>query len=445
MENTRTRVRIITMLAAAILVCAGFAYQIYRMAAQYKEALEVSYLRAMEDLTTYTENISTTLTKSIYTGTPAQLNALTAKLWKESSAAKAALSQIPSSRFNLENTYKFLAQVGEYAVSLAKKAENGQEITAEERQNLLALSEYAENLEQSLLNAQYEVRSGRMTIGAAETMAANMGTDAAPDLAEDLAEFEEGFTAYPTLIYDGPFSDHLLKKEPEWLKGTEEVTLAQAREKAAAAFNVDSGKMRNESDEEGQMPSFTFSFDNRTAAITKQGGYLSYLTDPRQPAHTSLSPEEAVAKAENYLNWLKIPDMAMTYYEIAGNILTANFAYQQGDVRCYPDLIKISVAMDDGGILSFDARGFLTNHKERELPSPAITPEKAQESVSGALTVDSSQLALIPSDGEMERLCYEFHCQAEDGQQLLVYVNAETGAEEQILILSIDENGTLVI
>lgn len=194
MENIRTRVRIITMGAAAVLICAGLAFQNYQMAQQYKTALEVSYLRAMEDLTTYTENISTTLTKGIYTGTPAKLNALTAQLWKEASAAKVALSQIPSGRFNLENTYKFLAQVGEYAVSLAKKAESGQQLTDEERENLQTLSDYADNLEQSLLNAQMEIRSGRMTIGAAETAASNMDAEAAPDLAEDLAEFEEGFT-----------------------------------------------------------------------------------------------------------------------------------------------------------------------------------------------------------------------------------------------------------
>lgn len=445
MDNVRARVRIITMGAAAVLICAGIAFQNYTTAQKYKTALEVSYLRAMEDLTSYTENIAVTLTKGIYTGTAAQLNALTTKLWKEAAAAKVALSQIPTSRFNLENTYKFLAQVGEYAVSLAKKAETGQELTDEERDNLQTLSDYADSLEQSLLAAQAQVRNGRMTIGAAEEMASDMDAGAAPDLAEDLAEFEEGFTAYPTLIYDGPFSDHLLQKEPERLKDAEEVSLAEARQKAARAFNVDSGMMRNESDEEGQMPSYTFSFDGRTAAVTKQGGFLSYLTDPRQPGEILLTDEEAVAKAENYLNWLEIPDMTMTYYEIAGNILTANFAHTQDGVVCYTDLIKISVAMDDGGILSFDARGYLTNNRTRELPSPALTEEEAMESVSPALTVQDSRLAVIPSDGEMERYCYEFQCQAEDGQQLLVYVNAETGAEEQILLLSVSENGTLTI
>ncbi|MGI5893254.1 MAG: germination protein YpeB [Candidatus Merdivicinus sp.] len=445
MTNIRSRVRLITFITAAILLCAGMAYQNYQTAQQYKTALEVSYLRAMEDLSTFTENISTTLVKSRYAGTPAQLNTLTAKLWKDSSSAKAVLAQIPTSRYNLENTYKFLAQVGEYAISLGKKSENGQKLSDEDRENLLTLSNYADQLEESMLIIQDEVRNGRMTIGTAETMASDMQTNAAPDLAEDLAEFEEGFTAYPTLIYDGPFSDHLLQVEPKRLADAEKISLADAREKAAQAFNVDSGMMANESEEHSNMPSYTFSFENRSAAITMQGGYLSYLTDPRQPSETILTIEEATAKAQNYLNWLKIPDMELTYYEIADNILTANFAYTEGDVLFYTDLIKISVAMDDGGILGFDARSYLTNNYQRNLPAPKISEEEAKKSVSSALTIEDARLAVIPSDGQQERYCYEFHCISDQEDELLVYINADTGAAEQMLILMIDENGTLVI
>ena len=445
MWSTRTRVRLITFLLATVVVFGGLAWQSWQVAVQYKTALEVSYLRAMEDLAAYTENISSALTKGIYAGTPAQLNALTAKLWKESSAAKVALSQIPTSHYNLENTYKFLAQVGEYAVSLAKKAENGEKLTNEERENLKKLSDYADLLEESMLVIQDEVRNGRMSLYQAENMAADIQTDASPSIGEDLAEFEEGFTAYPTLIYDGPFSDSLLQIEPRRLADAADITLAEAREKAAAAFNVDSGIMSNESEEHSNMPAYTFSFENRSAAITMQGGYLCYLTDPRQPVETKITADEAVAKAENYLNWLKIPDMQLTYYEIAENILTANFACVQNSVIVYTDLIKVSVAMDDGGILGFDARAYLTSNTEREIPNPSLSEEEAAESVSTALTIDKTNLAIIPSDGQQERFCYEFHCTGDDGTQLLVYVNTETGAEEQILILMIDENGTLVI
>jgi uncharacterized membrane protein YkoI len=44
-----------------------------------------------------------------------------------------------------------------------------------------------------------------------------------------------------------------------------------------------------------------------------------------------------------------------------------------------------------------------------------------------------------------ERFCYEFKCTAPDGQQVLVYINAYTGREEQILLLEINRNGTLTV
>ena len=40
-------------------------------------------------------------------------------------------------------------------------------------------------------------------------------------------------------------------------------------------------------------------------------------------------------------------------------------------------------------------------------------------------------------------LTYEYLCQAENGEEVLVYLNADTGMEEQILILLRSDNGVL--
>ena len=40
-----------------------------------------------------------------------------------------------------------------------------------------------------------------------------------------------------------------------------------------------------------------------------------------------------------------------SYYSVADHICTVNFAAQQNGVTCYPDLIKVSVAMDNGSIV----------------------------------------------------------------------------------------------
>ena len=138
--------------------------------------------------------------------------------------------------------------------------------------------------------------------------------------------------------------------------------------------------------------------------------------------------------------------MKPSYYEITGNLLTANFVAVQDGVILYPDLIKVGVALDNGEILSLDARGYLMNHTDRAATlSPTLTREAAQASVSDVLTVKKANLCVIPSDGLTEDLCWEFSCEASDGTQVLVYVNAHTGVEEQLLILLISEDGQLTV
>ncbi|HAN44654.1 MAG TPA: hypothetical protein DCP97_04605 [Ruminococcaceae bacterium] len=120
-----------------------------------------------------------------------------------------------------------------------------------------------------------------------------------------------------------------------------------------------------------------------------------------------------------------------------------NFAGIQDKVTLYTDLIKVGVALDNGQIVFYDARGYITNHRKRELEAPKISAEQAAKSVSKNLMITSSKLALIPSMGLNELLTYEFRTKAPDGKNVLVYVNAITGAEEKILILLETETGVL--
>jgi hypothetical protein len=51
---------------------------------------------------------------------------------------------------------------------------------------------------------------------------------------------------------------------------------------------------------------------------------------------------------------------------------------------------------------------------------------------------------VIPLDNGLEAQCYEFHCESsETGDEVLIYVNSQTGAEENILLLLYSDGGTL--
>ena len=52
---------------------------------------------------------------------------------------------------------------------------------------------------------------------------------------------------------------------------------------------------------------------------------------------------------------------------------------------------------------------------------------------------------MIPTAGLNEVLCYEFQCSSQSGDRVMVYINVETGLEEQILILLMTDGGILVM
>ena len=58
------------------------------------------------------------------------------------------------------------------------------------------------------------------------------------------------------------------------------------------------------------------------------------------------------------------------------------------------------------------------------------------------LQISSEGLAIIPTEFQTEILCYEFKGKVDD-KEFLVYINAENGREEDILIIINTPNGTL--
>ena len=100
--------------------------------------------------------------------------------------------------------------------------------------------------------------------------------------------------------------------------------------------------------------------------------------------------------------------------------------------------------MSNGDIVFFDARGYITNNKPREIISPPHTINEAQEILDDQLNVKSSALALIPSSGGYEKLCYEFLCEAKEKREILVYIGAETLIEEDIFLVFKTNGGSLI-
>lgn len=441
--SKRTLARIVSFSLAiiAVLGASNIIYMNRLRSAGNK--IEYGYMLAVEDLAESADKLSVSLTKGMYSASEKMLSELSSELISDSYRARDALSRLPVSDVDLEKTEKFFSQVGNYASALAKKASDGDEPSYEDYSKMNMLCESAQKLSELLWQMRAELLSSDSSVTELFKEVAQ-GADSL--VGDGFAEIEDAFENTPKLIYDGPYSDHILDKEPRMCKDAPEVSGEDAIQKAAQSCGVEAWELKeSEYPEDSKMPSYRFEGDGVSCAVTQNGGYICYMLKSRHPSSSEITPEEAKEYAQAYLESLGIQSMETTYYESYDNVCTINFAYNDDGVTCYTDLIKVAVALDNGEILGFDARGFIVNHYDRRLEEPALSVMECQEKLSPMLSVVGSSLAVIPSDSVEEKLCREFKCQSSDGKTVLVYVNCQTGDEEDILILRELEGSVLTV
>lgn len=443
----------VSFTAAAFAVSVGFGVQGYARAEDYRRQLDNGYRQAFTELTTAAGELDAALEKVTYATTPSLFASLCAQAYAKALAAQTALGELPYGNVELEQTAAFFAKAGDYATAMARGAGAEGVCTDENRETLRGLAAAAGELSATLQELQLQLDGGALhpeDVAAVEARLAAAAEDGGQITGGSAFQtVEADFPQVPTLIYDGPFSEHLSSRTPQMLEGLPQVTEEEARRAAAAFAGLRAEVFTPTSDGAGNLPAWGFSAladgGELYVEITKQGGQVLQMLSSRPVGEAALSRKEGVEQAAAFLDAHGYQDMAPSYFLEGDGILTVHFAPVLDGVYCYPDLVKVGVALDNGDVVSFEAHGYLMNHGAREPAAPAVSADEAAERVDPSLTVLSRQLALIPTGGEYEVLCHEFKCQNADGGHVLVYVNAATGQQERILLLLEDENGTLVI
>ena len=365
-------------------------------------------------------------------------------VWRESNLAQSYLGMLPIESQELENTEKFLNQVSEYSYSLSRKNIEGESLTDEEIGKIKELYNYSNDLSNTLNEMSDELNGGIMS------WEALMKNDEGAEIAE-VSTFdvvEENFHEYTGLIYDGAFSEHITSSEKKGLTG-EEIDEETAKQKAEEFIGKNNVKntQNNGFVENGDIPVYRFEIttnDNKIIglSISKKGGHVVFLNYNRDVSEEKISAEEAIEIGKNFLNEKGFSNMQQTYYLKNNGFITVNYAYKQGDVLIYSDLIKVKIALDNGEIMGLETTGYLNCHYERQIPTPKISIDDARTNLSDKIEIKSEGLAMIPTEWKTETFCYEFKGKVED-IDFIAYINAETGEEEDILLITNTPNGTL--
>ncbi|MBM7853775.1 germination protein YpeB [Desulfohalotomaculum tongense] len=443
------------LLGIVLLAAVGFwGYRQYQMRQDMETLLNNKYQMAFFNMKTHVNNLETSLAKSLVASGHGEDAAIFSEIWLRSDMAQENLTQLPVSSAVTEKTAKFLAQVGDYAYTISRDVIDGRGLKEQHWNTLNRLYRQASELNKDLNDMESRLVDGKLTLselraGARKDINKGQGPD------RDFESINRNMQTYPTLIYDGPFSDHLENRKPEGLRG-KKITADRAKNIALKfidkANNDYTAKVTGKN--KGRIGAYTVELIPRndknnklpryTCDVSLQGGKVIWYLGSRDVKTGGMTVEQAKEKARRFLESRGIKNMKDTYFSKQGGTVTIQFAAVQDDVMIYPDQVKCTVALDDGRVLGYEASQYWMGHKDRDIPQPKLSREEAQKKLNERMNVRSSRLAIIPKANYDEVLCWEFIGRLNQNDYL-VYINAETGKREKVLMLVDTPNGKLTM
>ena len=442
--SKRTLARIITFVSAAAVALALFTGTAVYKALQYERKSEAMYQKNLTAANEYLNDMTDSILKGIYSESAADQSSMCADVWMNAYEAKNAISSLPIADLDMEKCYAFLSKTAEFARATEKQIAAGSKIDERAHQTFLTIQKKTASLAGDFGKIQKIYQSGDEKIAGGIDFSFEMPKTIASAAAtsESLNTLNKNLSNAPKLIYDGPFSDAVNEKEPLMLRGEKEITLKKATEVAERFLKDKNGILTAAGMKKGNLPCYTFTKGNTYVEISVRGGKVVSFNTSDAPAKTNLSEKEGIKTAARFLNQMGYKRMKCDYYETANHMYMMNFHYMAGAVNCYTDLIKVKVNAETGKVCGFDAAGYLTHHKKRTFSFP-LTAAQAQKAVSKYLSIKNVKKALIPNAAEQEVLCYEYRCVSPEKNELLVFIDAATGKQADLLILQITANGVL--
>lgn len=398
--------------------------------------VNAEYQRAFFETVELVERMESELEKLMVTASGAQEQKLLGDIARQAQSMQVNLASLPANLPVVSGSIKFANQLSDFCRTLDDRLAAGGAISDGDGETLGSLLATCGELKTQLSELANGLNTGTQVLTRRVDAVSLNDTQPA-----------ESLVTFPTLLYDGPFSDG---RETDRLiaLGDEACDSAEALERAKAFIGTDRVS-RAFLTGEGETPvpvwEITCFTDDGilTLAVTKQGGAIVYMLCESGVDRAQYTAAGAIDLAQIFLRQQGFGLMEVSYWITDGERVIVNFAARQDGVILYPDLIKVQMSLATGRVIGFEALNYLSSHRTREGLTPELTEQQARDRLSTHLTCDKVRLCVIPLETG-EALCYECHATLGESE-FLIYIDARTGEERQIYKVLSDEGGTLVV
>lgn len=435
----------IGILGIALVLSLAWGFTEYRQAGQLEKVSQNQYQRSLRDFASQLDRLETDLAKGRVAATSSQKVLYLSQAGSISEAAIKDLSQLPAEENGLNYIGEFINRTGDFTRSLAHKISVGHTPTLEEdktlndvHERLLVVNQKVQDLVQRVdteglawvdKRPLWNRMIGFWQTGTAEA-AAEAADGPASSVRSGLDQLNASLQKLPPFSYVGEYESRSVK-EPLGLPKQEvdkDTALKAAREFLGKVGYPESN-LEFSGVSQGPLGVYIFKQGDIFMTVSKRGGKVLIYRDQREFSERGMNAQQAkekVAQTLKTLGW----DLVLTSTEDFGGYLALEYVSDQNGIRYYPDKVRITVALDKGQIIGYDATPFYAYHQNRNF-TKKLTLEQAQAKLRKGFQVKENRIAVIPVMGNREVMAYEFRGMYQ-GEEYLVYINGENGIEEKI-------------
>ncbi|MEA4902745.1 PepSY1/2 domain-containing protein [Desulfitobacterium sp.] len=433
------------VLALALVLSLGWGWNEYRQSAKFQQAAENRNQHAFRDLASQLDQLETVLAKGQVASTAKQKVLYLSQAGSHSEAAMKDIAQIPAEEAGLSYVGQFVNQVGDFSRNAAQKVAVGTNLTSEEEKTLADVHGQVQTMNRQVQELLVRVDTEnlawtdkpktilqRLSLGKPQIAEASAeGQDVQPtSVRAGLDQLNASLQKLPPFSYTGEFASRSVA-EPLGLP-KQEVNKDQSLEAAndfLSKVGLSGVNLEFAGVSSGPMGGYLWKQGDISLTVSKQGGKVIEFWNQRTLQERTLTADQGKSKALSTLKnlgWTLVPTSVEDY----GGYIRLEVIQEQDKVRCYPDKIRLTVALDDGSITAYDSTPYWAYHHPRNL-TPKITVDEAKKKLRSGFQIKETGLAVIPVLGNREVLAYEFRGMYQN-EEYLVYVNAENGLEEKI-------------
>lgn len=424
---------LIGFLLITVVTLGVFSYLETKDSKVLANSIENNYDKSLNSLLESFEQLSSRLSKVNVSNDEEFIKEELINLYGLNLSINENINNLPINHSAVVDASEFLNKTTNYYYSLIT---SDKKITNENKKEINEIYEACDKIYQKLDEMNSEIQYGNEGYDWIENSNVFMANEYTK-IDNTFKALNEEVNEYPTLIFDGPFSDAINQNKKISLSDkiiTKEEGINIVKELIGSDVDV-----TYNSDMNSSIECFVYSYEisdvKYYAYVSKRGGKIISINsnyDADETANRVVSIKQAIEIGKEYMQKMDIDNMEENYYETNGNVITINYAYETNGVTCYPDLIKIKVSLTNKSVVGFEATNYYSNHKQRTFDKDILSSKEVLSLVNEDFDVTRVRLAVIPTSTEEEKYCYEIKGKYND-EIFIIYINAKTGHEEDIL------------